>query len=68
MVMTRFITVHVPLTEKECEKLRGEATRLGEGTVWAALRVKAGLPEKPFGLVKARREGTVEEKFLLPPR
>jgi hypothetical protein len=53
-----FVVVSVVLHEREYEKLLSEAARTGEGTIGAALRVRAKMPEKPIGIVKAKREGT----------
>lgn len=38
------------LTDKELDRLHRRAARLAEGTVSAALREAAGLPENPYGL------------------
>lgn len=45
-----FKVAHVVLTDKEWDRLHRRAARLAEGTVSAALREAAGLPENPYGL------------------
>lgn len=45
-----FREVRVTLTRKEYDQLRYEAILTGEGSVRAALRIRAGMPEKPYGI------------------
>jgi hypothetical protein len=59
MPNSKFTTVTVIVTERERNQLRNEAGGLPEGTVGAALRVRAGMTETARGLLKARREGLV---------
>lgn len=56
--MAEFVTINVLLSEREYEQLKTEAVRTGEGTMSAAMRQRAGMPPKPIGLVKGKREKT----------
>lgn len=51
----RIMEITVPLTEKERKLLMEEASLLGTGAAWEALRKRAGLPGKPYGYVKWTR-------------
>lgn len=51
-----FRWVRVPLSDSEYRKLYSEGCLTAEGSVRAAFRLNAGMPERPWGLQKALKE------------
>lgn len=52
----RYLAVEV--SEAEFKRLKSESATLGAGTVSAAIRTRAGMGERPYGLVTAEKRAT----------
>ena len=52
-----FVSVCIPVTEREYRQLFKDSCRLESGQVWQAVRERMGLPGKPFRWVTSERRG-----------
>jgi hypothetical protein len=58
------IFIEVPVTESEYARLRRDAALTAPGTLWAALRDRAGMPAEPYRHSKYDMATTTREATL----